>query len=230
MPIRCVAIDHEPLSLELLQYYVSLHPDLQLLATFEELEPAKNYLQAHKTDLLIVDINTPGYAGTEFISTLSNRPQLILTSSYTKHPSCTSTQLAVDMLIKPIGPERFSAAIQKLQVQANKKSTEKLSGEIEVRSNYQRLSIALQHIQYIEAREDYICIHVDNARPILTLMSLKAMEEQLPDAEFIRIHRSYIVPVQRIKAIHAKHVELPETRLPIGKKYAPAVVQLQQKA
>ena len=88
------------------------------------------------------------------------------------------------------------------------------------------LRIVLDHIQYIEGLEDYIRIHVDGSRPVLTLMSLKAMEETLPADLFIRIHRSYIIPIKRIVTIQAKEIQLPGISLPIGKKYQPAVLQL----
>ena len=228
MPIRCVAIDHEPLSLELIQYYVSLHPELQLLATFEEADKARDYLQVHKADLLIVDINTPGFAGTDFFASLPEKPQLILTTAYKKFPACGCLQWAADLLMKPIGPERFSAALKKLPVPVAGPAHAPLQGHIWVRSSYQRLRIDLHRIQYIEGREDYIRILVDNGRPVLTLMRLKAMEALLPAAEFIRIHRSYIVPIHRIKSIQARQLELSETRLPIGKTFAAAVRQLKQ--
>lgn len=229
MPIRCIAIDDEPLALELIQYYVSLHSDLQLLATFEDALQARQYLQTHEVDLLFADINMPDINGLQLVESLSKRPMVVFTTAYKKFAYEGFELQAIDYLLKPIGPERFATAIQKVKdafLLQQQKQTQAEKPSIYVRSDYKMLRIVLDHIQYIEGLEDYIRIHVDGSRPVLTLMSLKAMEETLPADLFIRIHRSYIIPIKRIVTIQAKEIQLPGIRLPIGKKYQPAVLQL----
>jgi DNA-binding LytR/AlgR family response regulator len=229
MPIRCIAIDDEPLALELIQYYVSLHSDLQLLATFEDALQARQYLQTHEVDLLFADINMPDINGLQLVESLSKRPMVVFTTAYKKFAYEGFELQAIDYLLKPIGPERFATAIQKVKdafLLQQQKQTQAEKPSIYVRSDYKMLRIVLDHIQYIEGLEDYIRIHVDGSRPVLTLMSLKAMEETLPADLFIRIHRSYIIPIKRIVTIQAKEIQLPGISLPIGKKYQPAVLQL----
>jgi len=229
MPIRCIAIDDEPLALELIQYYVSLHSDLQLLATFEDALQARQYLQTHEVDLLFADINMPDINGLQLVESLSKRPTVVFTTAYKKFAYEGFELQAIDYLLKPIGPERFATAIQKVKdafLLQQQKQTQAEKPSIYVRSDYKMLRIVLDHIQYIEGLEDYIRIHVDGSRPVLTLMSLKAMEETLPADLFIRIHRSYIIPIKRIVTIQAKEIQLPGISLPIGKKYQPAVLQL----
>lgn len=229
MPIRCIAIDDEPLALELIQYYVSLHSELQLIATFDDALQARQYLQTHEVDLLFADINMPDINGLQLVDSLSKKPMVIFTTAYKKFAYEGFELQAIDYLLKPIGPERFAKAIQKLKdafllQQQKKEQVEQPS--IYVRSDYKMLRIVLDQIQYIEGLEDYIRIHVDGSRPVLTLMSLKAMEETLPADLFIRIHRSYIIPIKRIVAIQGKEIQLPGISLPIGKKYQPAVQHL----
>jgi DNA-binding LytR/AlgR family response regulator len=229
MPIRCIAIDDEPLALELIQYYVSLHSELQLIATFDDALQARQYLQTHEVDLLFADINMPDINGLQLVESLSKKPMVIFTTAYKKFAYEGFELQAIDYLLKPIGPERFAKAIQKLKdafllQQQKKEQVEQPS--IYVRSDYKMLRIVLDQIQYIEGLEDYIRIHVDGSRPVLTLMSLKAMEETLPADLFIRIHRSYIIPIKRIVAIQGKEIQLPGISLPIGKKYQPAVQHL----
>lgn len=229
MPIRCIAIDDEPLALELIQYYVSLHSELQLIATFDDALQARQYLQTHEVDLLFADINMPDINGLQLVESLSKKPMVIFTTAYKKFAYEGFELQAIDYLLKPIGPERFAKAIQKLKdafllQQQKKEQVEQPS--IYVRSDYKMLHIVLDQIQYIEGLEDYIRIHVDGSRPVLTLMSLKAMEETLPADLFIRIHRSYIIPIKRIVAIQGKEIQLPGISLPIGKKYQPAVQHL----
>lgn len=229
MPIRCIAIDDEPLALELIQYYVSLHSELQLIATFDDALQARQYLQTHEVDLMFADINMPDINGLQLVESLSKKPMVIFTTAYKKFAYEGFELQAIDYLLKPIGPERFAKAIQKLKdafllQQQKKEQVEQPS--IYVRSDYKMLRIVLDQIQYIEGLEDYIRIHVDGSRPVLTLMSLKAMEETLPADLFIRIHRSYIIPIKRIVAIQGKEIQLPGISLPIGKKYQPAVQQL----
>jgi len=229
MPIRCIAIDDEPLALELIQYYVSLHSDLQLLATFEDALQARQYLQTHEVDLLFADINMPDINGLQLVESLSKRPMVVFTTAYKKFAYEGFELQAIDYLLKPIGPERFATAIQKVKdafLLQQQKQTQAEKPSIYVRSDYKMLRIVLDHIQYIEGLEDYIRIHVDGSRPVLTLMSLKAMEETLPADLFIRIHRSYIIPIKRIVTIQAKEIQLPGISLPISKKYQPAVLQL----
>ena len=229
MPIRCIAIDDEPLALELIQYYVSLHSDLQLLATFEDALQARQYLQTHEVDLLFADINMPDINGLQLVESLSKSPMVVFTTAYKKFAYEGFELQAIDYLLKPIGPERFATAIQKVKdafLLQQQKPTQAEKPSIYVRSDYKMLRIVLDHIQYIEGLEDYIRIHVDGSRPVLTLMSLKAMEETLPADLFIRIHRSYIIPIKRIVTIQAKEIQLPGISLPIGKKYQPAVLQL----
>jgi two-component system, LytTR family, response regulator len=217
MPLKCIAIDDEPLALELIKNYVAKIPELQLLQTFDDAISGGEFLRTHPVDLLFVDIN-----GVDLVRSLEIKPMVIFTTAHKKFAYEGFELEAIDYLLKPIDFDRFKKAVIKAIEFHQYKISPKETGQenIFVRSEYKMVKISLAEIDYIEGLEDYIRIHITNARPVLTLMTLKAMLEKLPPGKFSRIHRSYIVPVNNVKSILNKKVTLSSNKeLPISDSY-----------
>lgn len=220
--LSCVAIDDEPLALELIEEYISRIPSLQLKQTFEDAISGSEYLKSNKVDLLFVDINMPDITGIDLVKSLPEKPMIIFTTAY-RHFAVEGFELqALDYLVKPIEFDRFKKAVDKaLDFQTYRAATTSVQQQsLYVHSEYRMIKIEVSDIEYIESMEDYIKIYlVDNPKPILTLMTMKKAMEKLPQEEFTRIHRGYIVNNKFVKSIQNKKVQLRSTELPIGNTY-----------
>ena len=223
MILKCVAIDDEPLALELLKTYAARIPALKLSETFEDAISGVEYLKQSNVDLLFLDINMPDISGIELAKSLVNKPLIIFTTAY-KQFAYEGFQLeAVDYLLKPIDFETFTKAIDKAI--AYKRFLERPvdiqeDAFIYVYSEYRLIKILLSEIEYIESMEDYVKIHHGKDKPTITLMTLKKLIQMLPEGQFIRIHRSYIINTNKMKEVHNKKVQLQTIQLPIGDSYA----------
>lgn len=233
MKLRCVAIDDEPLALELMKEYISGFPELILIKTFDDAIAGKQFLQENLIDLLFVDINMPDITGLELVSSLANKPMIIFTTAHRKFAVEGFELDAIDYLLKPIDFERFSKAVKKaIEYYCFKNNQPTETPEyIFVRVEYRMIKIELNAIDYIEGLEDYIKIHVEGlSHPILTLMSLKGILEQLPAHQFSRIHRSYIVANAKVKSVLKKNVLLTSgVELPVSNSYQHFIDDWQRK-
>jgi two-component system LytT family response regulator len=222
--LTCIAIDDEPLALELLEQYISRFPSLKLLHTFEDAISGSEFIKGNQVDLLFVDINMPDISGIELVKSLDPKPMIIFTTAYKNYAFEGFELQAVDYLLKPIDFDRFSKAVEKAVDFHRYKSTPTQTTEqknLYVYSEYRMIRIDLQDIEYIESMEDYIKIFLTSQpKPVLTLMTLKKVLEKLPPENFCRIHRSYIVALPHIKSIHNKKVQLRSAELPIGNSYS----------
>lgn len=218
--LTCIAIDDEPLALKLLQQYAAQTPALKLLHVFGDALSAAEYLKTHPVDLLFVDINMPEFTGIDLVRSLNNKPQIIFTTAYKKFAFEGFELDAVDYLLKPIGYPRFVKAIEKAQQARKQSPVENSSATLVVRSAYQLVKINVDDIEYIEALEDYIRIHLSNDKPVMPLLTLKSILEKLPRDRFIRIHRSYIVPFSKIRSlVNRKLVLFSSKELPVSDSY-----------
>jgi len=223
MQLKCIAIDDEPLSLALIQEYVSRFPALRLVQTFDDAISAAEYLRQTPVDLLFVDINMPDINGIDLVRSLALKPIVIFITAHRKFAVEGFELEALDYLLKPLNFDRFSRTVQRAleYYQYRQQSTMQPVASIFVRAEYKLVKIDLQDILYIEGLQDYIRIHLQQGKPVMTLMTLKVMLEKLPAALFRRIHRSYIVPVTKVTAIVNKKVRIGSTiELPIGDSYA----------
>ncbi len=222
MQLKCIAIDDEPLALELIKQYVSKIPELHLVQTFDDAIGGGEFLRNNKIDLLFIDINMPDITGIELVRSLKDKPATIFTTAY-KHFALEGFELeAIDYLLKPIAFERFEKAVKRaIEFQALRFPDKQSSGEhFFVRSEYRLVKVDIDEILYIEGLEDYIKIHFSNAKPILTLMTLKSVLEKLPEEKFKRIHRSYIIPVSKVESILNRKVKLINSiELPVSDSY-----------
>ena len=222
MQLKCVAIDDEPLALELLQAYISRFPQLKLVHTFDDAISAVELLRSTKVDLLFIDINMPDITGIDLVRSLQEKPLVIFTTAH-KQFAIEGFELdAVDYLLKPINFDRFTRAVHKAIDYYKYKNTplQEENDSLFVHSEYKLVKIPLNDIEYIESLEDYIKIHIAGAKPVLTLLSMKKVLEKLPADKFQRIHRSYIVSVSRVRSIQNRKVQLSTAvELPISDSY-----------
>lgn len=220
--LKCIAIDDEPLALKLIARYVHQFPELQLMQTFEDAITGAEYLKQGTTDLLFIDINMPDITGIELVRSLEKKPIVIFITAY-KNFAYEGFELeALDYILKPIDAKRFAKAVEKaIDYYKYKHDThqEKYDNSLYVYSEYRMVKINLDDIEYIESMEDYIKVHVRNAKTILTLMPLKKVLEKLPADKFQRIHRSFIVAVGQIRSIHNRKVQIADTELPVSETY-----------
>jgi len=222
MVLKCIAIDDEPLALRLINDYVSRFPALQMVNTFEDAISGAEFLKHNPVDLLFVDINMPDITGIDLVRSLDVKPMVIFTTAH-KNFAYEGFELeALDYVLKPIDIKRFTKAVEKAvdyYKYRSKPAEEEAEESLYVYSEYRMVKIDLGTIEYIESMEDYIKIHITNEKTILTLMPMKKVLEKLPSSKFQRIHRSYIVPVNKIRSIQNRKVQLTDVELPISESY-----------
>ncbi|HEV7381493.1 MAG TPA: LytTR family DNA-binding domain-containing protein [Dyadobacter sp.] len=217
--MKCIAIDDEPLALDLLRNYISAIPELNLLQTFDDALEGAAYLKQHRVDLLFIDINMPDISGLDLVAAMENKPMVIFTTAHQKYAHIGFELAAIDYLLKPISPERFHKAVARAQEQFHLRNL--IPEPFMVRSEYKMIRIDPAQIEYIESMEDYIKIFlVDTNRPVLTLMSLKTILEKLPESGFSRVHRSFIVGEKQIHSIVNKKISLQSGKeIPVSETY-----------
>ncbi len=231
--INCIAIDDEPLALELLEDNISKLPFLKLAGSYDNAIDAMNAIQGQKIDLIFLDIQMPGLTGLQFIQSLTVKPMIILVTAYEKYALEGFNLEVTDYLVKPVSLERFMKACNKAKELYDLKNI--LPGVINktqadyffVNVEYSLVKVTIDDIVYIEGLKDYIKIHLHSSqKPIVTRMPMKTIEEQLPDEKFIRIHKSYIVSVAFITAIRKTSLFLSTIELPVSDNYRDAIAAI----
>ncbi|HET6227347.1 MAG TPA: LytTR family DNA-binding domain-containing protein [Bacteroidia bacterium] len=211
MKIACLIVDDEPLAIQLLDRYVSQTPFLQCEARCSSAIEAMEVLNSTKIDLIFMDIQMPELNGIEFSRTLSKDIRVIFTTAFDDYALEGFKVNALDYLLKPFNYEEFLIAANKAKdwyemVQGNK-TPEDASNFIFVKSEYKQVKIDLNEVLYFEGLKDYIKIWLKGiAKPVLTIMSLKSLESQLPDNKFMRVHRSFIIALNKIQVIERGQV------------------------
>ncbi len=229
MKIRCIAIDDEPWALALIEKYAKQLPQLELVATFEDAIAGSEFLRKYPVDLLFLDINMPDMNGLTLANSLTIKPFIVFTTAYKKFAYEGFELEAIDYLLKPFELERFQKAVDKVEkaMQAQQLSKKSSDASIFVWSEHQQVKVVLSDIKFIESKKDYTCFHLYDKPKLLTLLPLKKTEELLPPNDFVRVHRSYIIPVKEIKKIASRKVVLLSgEELPIGRLYADNVEAL----
>jgi len=219
--IRCIVIDDEPLAVKLVKEYITRVSFLELAATFTDAIEARKFLEKEKIDLLFLDIQMPDINGLQFYDSLKDKPMVIFTTAFSEYAVDGFNVNAIDYLLKPFEYDRFVKSVYKAKEYYEFiRSQEVQLTSIFVKSDYQLVKINLKDVLLIEGLDDYIRIHLPNNKTILTLMSLKAIAEKLPAQEFVRIHRSYIVPLSKIDKVSSKKIEIAGKEIPVGISYA----------
>ena len=228
--IVCIAVDDEPPALNVLQKHIESVPALALAATCNNAVEALEKLSQQQVDLLFLDIQMPQILGTDFIRTLKNPPKVIFTTAYRKFAVEGFELNAVDYLLKPISFERFLKAVSKvmditLSIQGHgtgiipdEGGKNEIGSHLYFRADRKMVKVMLEEILYIESLKDYIKI-VTEAKTVITKQSISSLEEMLPKECFIRIHRSFIVALNKIESYNHEVIVIAKKELPISRKY-----------
>jgi len=225
--IVCLAVDDEPPALEVLKKYITSVQSLELAATCEDAVEAINFLQTHPVDLMFLDIKMPELLGTDFVRTLKNPPKVIFTTAYRKYAVEGFELDAVDFLLKPISFDRFLKAVNKVMHASLNASTpinnendhkKEGDGSIYFRSDRRMVKVLLDDILYIESVKDYVKV-VTVTQTILTKRPISSLEEDLPKEKFIRIHRSFIVSLNKIESYTYDLIWIGKSELPVSRMY-----------
>ena len=234
--IKCIAVDDEPLALKKLVTYIKKIPYLELAAQCHSAIEAQHVIEQQEVDAIFLDINMPDLNGMDFAKSLqhdhSKGPIMVFTTAYSEYAIEGYKANAVGYLLKPYGFDEFEAAAQKvrdvcdIRQQALGDATAQIGddGTIYVKSDYKIVRIAIEHIRYIEAMSEYLRIACDDRdKPVIVLLSMKKIEEHLPSSRFMRIHRSYIINLNKLREVKKNHVVLDDnSTMPIGDNYKDA--------
>ena len=226
--MKCAIVDDEPLALDLLESYVRKTPFLVLTGKYSSAVQAMKELADNPTDLIFLDIQMPELNGLEFSKMLPSDTRIVFTTAFDQYAIDGYKVNALDYLLKPISYPDFlqaaNKALRHYELLHRPPSTDKEEiDSIFVKSEYKLVQIELRKILYVEGLKDYIKIYEeDNPKPVLSLMSMKAMEDLLPAAQFMRVHRSYIVRKDKIRVIDRGRIIFGKTYIPISDSYKQA--------
>lgn len=223
--ITCIAIDDEPLALKQISSYIDKTPSLKLAGQFESAIEAIDFLASFKVDLMFVDINMPDLSGMDFVKSLVDPPKVIFTTAYSEYAIDGFRVNAIDYLLKPIGYSDFLKAVDKAKKWFEKELIEveqinSKNNTLFIKSEYKILRIKLEEIKYVEGMREYLQIHTINDAPVMTLMSMKKLEEFLPSDSFMRVHRSFIVNLNQITTIERNRIVFDSNvYIPVSEQY-----------
>lgn len=223
--IECLVVDDEPLAAALISSYVERTPFLHLAGVCNSAEDALNTLSGNCIDLVFLDIRMPGLSGMQLARIIPSQTRIVFTTAYSDHAVEGFRVNALDYLLKPVSYEEFLEAAMKAKNLINPELIRQArqapspKSHILIKSEYRLLRIPLDKIIYIEGLKDYVKIHVEHEQnPVLSLMSIKSLEDELPE-NFMRIHRSFIVNIERVKVIERNTVILAGRAIPISESY-----------
>jgi len=218
--IKCIAIDDEPLALAQLTGYIARIPFLNLVASCRDAFEAIKVLSSEKIDLLFVDINMPDLNGLDFVRSLTERPLVVFTTAYSEYAIDGFKVEAVDYLLKPFGFQDLLLAADKAYKRLEQKPGGNFDDFLFVKSDYRVTRIRLADIKYIESMSEYVRIYIEGEdKPLMPLLSMKRLEEELPPSQFMRVHRSYIVNLKKITEISRLRIVFGNTYIPVGDIY-----------
>lgn len=230
--LKCIAVDDEPLALKLVQTFIDQTPFLELTASCDNAVEAMELIREKQPDVVFLDINMPNLTGMELARLLQEQPgtlpKIIFTTAYNHYAIEGYKVNAVDYLLKPFSYEEFLRAANKVLLQTTEATNQSQSITADdefifLKVEYQWVRISLKDILYIESLKDYVKVHLDDSqKTVLSLISLKALEEKLPSAKFMRIHRSFIVCLDKINAISKNSIFIGKTEITVGEQYKEA--------
>ena len=225
--IKCMIVDDEPIARSILQKHIQATPGLMLVKSCMNASEAYEGLHQHEVDLMFLDIQMPVITGTDFLRSLRNPPLVVFTTAFHQYAVEGFELNSVDYLLKPITYERFYQAVQKVKervdVKAIKKSTPP-PDYIFIKQDSRLVKINHQQIHYIEAEKDFSSVYFDDKK-LLAGMHLKMFEGLLPEEQFCRVHRSFIINLSKIGSINGNIVELGKKEIPIGANYKEMLIQ-----
>lgn len=220
--LNCIAIDDEPLALELIESHISKIPYLTFVGGFPDPMKALHVLKTESIDLIFLDINMPDVSGIDFLKSLAQPPKVVFTTAYDNYAIQGFELNAVDYLLKPVSFSRFLLAadrvLESLQPRLYREADD-TPEYIFVKSEHNVLKVSCDDIFYVEGYKDYVKIFTKETRPILTINTIKSIENLLSSRRFARIHKSYIISVGKIKSFRNGKVLVGEKHIPIGDSY-----------
>lgn len=225
--MKCIAIDDEPRALEILNNFICKIDFLELVGKFRSPLDATDFLLQNEIDLVFLDINMPDVTGTELVKILSQKPMIIFTTAYSEYAIESYELDAIDYLLKPFGFDRFLKSVIKAKElfkarsRIENKHTVNLSTteeNIQLKSGSETFNVKIDDIKYIEGLGNYVNVYLTEKK-IVTYTSLRDILEKLPERQFIRIHKSYIISVNHIESFEIHQVKLDNKTIPIGKNY-----------
>ncbi len=232
MKINCIAVDDEPPALGQMEDYISRVPFLNLVASFDNAFDTLQFLKTNAVDLIFLDIEMEGLNGIQLLNVLKVRPKVVLTTAYDQYALKAFDLDVSDYLLKPISFERFLQAVEKVfdsikpdTTVAPPTTSTTQTVELDtrtymfVKTEYRMQRIDFKNILYIEGLKEYLIIYIPNEK-ILTLQSFKRIEEMLPASNFIRVHKSFIVALDKIESIERSRIKIGEKLIPIGESYS----------
>lgn len=232
--IRTVIVDDEPLALDILESYIAKIPEIELVARCINALEANAIIKSERVDLMFLDIQMPQISGVEFLKTLPNPPAVVLTTAYPDYALEGYELNIIDFLLKPISFDRFVKAVNKASEKLKRHSSENVKSDLQedfffIKADKKLVKVKFDDIIYIEGLKDYVIIRCEQNR-IITLQTMKSLEDKLPSALFKRVHRSFIVNLDKITALDGNILEVMEKGqtkiLPIGKNYKDDLLEL----
>lgn len=223
--IKAIALDDEPLALEILQSLCDTIEYIELKKTFTKSDEAFKYLKKYPVDLLFLDINMPSISGLDFYKKLPHKTMVIFTTAYSEFAVEGFTLSATDYLLKPISLSRFQQAVEKAFSQWKLQNQNIEQQYLFIRADYSLIKILFSDILYIEGLDDYLKIHILNQKTVVARMTLKTILQKLPETEFIRVHRSFIIPISKISKIRNKIIFIGQAEIPISVSYEEAFLK-----
>jgi DNA-binding LytR/AlgR family response regulator len=240
--MNCIIVDDEPLAQLVIEEYIKNIPFLTLVGKCSSAFEAFDQLRTQRIDLIFLDIHMPNVSGIDFIGALDNKPYFIFTTAYSEHALEGFNLNAVDYLLKPVPFERFLKAVNKVYelymlrnpVRERKQheppaEVKRTDDFIMVKSDYQSHRINLSDVMFIEGLKDYVKIYLVTGKPVVTLNSLKNMADKLPAEMFIRVHKSYIVAINKINSIVRNRIIIGEKWIPIGENFKDTFQEIMRK-
>jgi len=224
--MKAIALDDERPALDVIDAFCSRLDSVQLLKTFTRTGEARLFLEAHPVDLLFLDINMPTENGLDFFRSISQRTLVIFTTAYSEYAVQSYDLQAVDYLLKPFTFGRFQQAISRAEAQlsaisrlGNGSPGSSESTHLYFRVDYGLVKVVLADILFVEGLDNYLKIHQREGQPVVVRLTMKAMQDKLSQANFIRVHRSYIVALDKIQAVRHKMILIGDEEIPIGSSY-----------
>ncbi len=223
--IRALAIDDEPLALSVIETFCSQLDYIDLQKTFTKPNEALKHLKKFPVDLLFLDIHMPSLNGLDFYKNVEQNTVVIFCTAHGQFAVEGFNLNALDYLLKPFTLNRFKQATEKARDFFAQKLNQKTNGYIFVRADYSLQKINLDDILYIEALDDYLKIHLHKQKTIVARMTMKAMQEKLPIIDFLRVHRSFIIPIKKVENFKNKSLQILDRKIPVGSSYEEGLSQ-----
>ena len=232
--MNAIIVDDEPLAQEVIETYISQVPEVTLVGKAANAVEANTLLRGGDVDLMFLDVNMPLLSGMDFLKSLDAPPMVIFTTAYSEHAVDAFELSAVDYLVKPVALDRFMRAVNKAAAlhsgqQSPAEASEDERDYIFVKADKRLVKVEFDEVVYIEGLKDYVIIRNDESR-VITLQTMKSLEEKLPSPPFRRVHRSYIVNLEKVEAVEGNSLEVTvkgqKKLVAIGKSYREELLEL----